>query len=211
MGFCLMQSPERDNHGPRDAGAIKDILARLSVTAPAIAETATRIYLAAKRPSHYSNQQLRAASVYASCRLFRVPRTLNDVASRCGVGTTFLGRCYMKVVQDAGVTMPVQDQAAYIPAIASRTGLDSRTELRAVEIVRAAVRLLLTEGKAPNGVAAAALYRAHLELHSGESHDPMTRVTQKDIAQAAGISEVTLRNRLRTFYRVADEPIQHSG
>ncbi len=197
-----MRSAE-DNDGREDpATAIRDILRRHAVTAPAVAETASEICLAAKKGRMrfgHSFRQIQAASVYASCRLFGVPRTLKEVASVCDLDFVPLASCYRRVVVGSGLTMPVQDPASYVSGISSRAGLDAPTERRAVEIVIAARRLRTTEGKAPTAVAAAALYMAYMELHPEESFDPGTRVTQMDIAEAAGISEVTLRNRLRTI------------
>ncbi len=50
-------------------------------------------------------------------------------------------------------------------------------------------------GKDPRGMAAAALYLA-CKIND-------VKATQKDIAYAAGTTEVTLRNRLRDLERVA--------
>jgi transcription initiation factor TFIIB len=196
-----MLSAEDDDHSEADA-AIRDITRRLGVTGPAAAETASQIYLAAKKGRirfGYSFRQIQAAAVYASCRLFGVPRTLKEVASVCDLDFIPLASCYRRVVEDAGLTMPIPDPASYVSGISSRAGLDGPTELRAIEIINAAKRLRTTEGKAPTAIAAAALYMAYMELHPEESLDPRTRVTQQDIAEAAGISEVTLRNRVRTI------------
>ena len=51
-------------------------------------------------------------------------------------------------------------------------------------------------GKDPRGIAAAALYLA-CKIRD-------ERCTQKDIAEAAGITEVTLRNRLKDLEKVID-------
>ncbi|MEM4391700.1 MAG: transcription initiation factor IIB, partial [Candidatus Nitrosotenuis sp.] len=52
-----------------------------------------------------------------------------------------------------------------------------------------ASRIEVSAGKDPMGLAAAALYLACVML--GENK------TQKDIAQAAGVTEVTIRNRYK--------------
>jgi transcription initiation factor TFIIB len=52
-------------------------------------------------------------------------------------------------------------------------------------------------GKDPRGMAAAALYMACKANDEG--------VTQKDIAYAAGTTEVTLRNRLRDLERLFED------
>jgi transcription initiation factor TFIIB len=210
-----MQPAKRDDHqeddNDEDAAEIREMLARLSVTGEAIAETALRIYLSVKRQPGHSHHELRAASVYASCRLFGVPRTLRDVSAACGMeDVVTLASRYRMVVEETGLTMPVPDPAGYVPRIASRAGLDSLTERRAIEILNSARRLRLTAGKMPEAVAAAALYSACLELGLGWSLDSKQGVTQTQIARAAGISEVTLRNRLWTIrYALDKEPAEN--
>jgi len=208
-----MKSAE-DNDGHEGADAtIKDILRMLTVTGPTAAETASQIYLAAKGRMRFGHslRQIRAASVYASCRLFGVPRTIKEVASACDLDLIPLAACYRRVIEDAGLTMPVQDPATYVSAISSRAGLDPPIERRAIEIINTAKRLRTAAGKAPTAVAAAALYMAYKELHPEESLDPRTRVTQLGIAEAAGVTEVTLRNRLRTIRYVMDKESAERG
>ena len=52
----------------------------------------------------------------------------------------------------------------------------------------------LTSGKGPMGIAAAVLYVATLINKE--------KKTQRDAAKAAGITEVTIRNRYKELYRV---------
>jgi transcription initiation factor TFIIB len=59
----------------------------------------------------------------------------------------------------------------------------------AVEILREAAKAKRTAGKDPMGLAAAALYIA--------CHICDEKRTQKNIADAAGVTEVTIRNRYK--------------
>ena len=64
-------------------------------------------------------------------------------------------------------------------------------------IQRARAEILkITVGKAPMGMAAAALYLAC--VMNGENR------TQKDIAHASGVTEVTIRNRYKELKRFLD-------
>jgi transcription initiation factor TFIIB len=58
-------------------------------------------------------------------------------------------------------------------------------------------------GKSPVGLAAAALYIA--SIMNGE------RVTQKDLAKAAGITEVTIRNRYKGLSKVLSLNVEENG
>jgi transcription initiation factor TFIIB len=77
----------------------------------------------------------------------------------------------------------------FIPSIANKLGLKRKTEKYAIEILQKAKENYGLAGKDPRGMAAAALYRACLENND--------KRIQKDVAAAAGTTEVTLRNRLR--------------
>ena len=87
--------------------------------------------------------------------------------------------------------MPIDDPTIYISKIASRTGLDQKTQNRAIEILREAKKANAVVGKLPVGLAAAALYIASI-MNSEEK-----RITQQELAEAAGVTEVTVRNRYK--------------
>jgi transcription initiation factor TFIIB len=67
--------------------------------------------------------------------------------------------------------------------------LGPQIQKEAIRIIREAVKKGLISGRGPTGVAAAALYIAAAK--HGE------RRTQKEVAEVAGVTEVTIRNRYR--------------
>ena len=77
----------------------------------------------------------------------------------------------------------------YIPRFASQLELSNKSEAKAIEIVNESKENGFTSGKGPQGVAAAALYISSIML--GE------RKSQKDVAEVAGVTEVTVRNRYK--------------
>jgi transcription initiation factor TFIIB len=83
--------------------------------------------------------------------------------------------------------MPIHDPLEYISKNAGKAGLSGEIKKKTNRKVREAKRRRLTIGKDPRGIAAAALY---ITCKLGGK-----KVTQKDIASAANITEVTLRNR----------------
>jgi transcription initiation factor TFIIB len=85
--------------------------------------------------------------------------------------------------------MPIDTPMKFVPSIASKLNIQRDTEQRAIQILAEAGKRRGLTGKDPRGLAAAALYMACNQ--NGE------RKIQKDIAIAAGTTEVTLRNRLR--------------
>jgi len=130
-----------------------------------------------------------AASVYAACRATETPRTLKDVATASGMKKKDVARCYRLLHRELEMRMPVTDPIKCVSRIASKAGLTERTQRRAVGILRKAIESRTSAGKDPMGLAAAALYVACVLENENK--------TQKDIAESAGVTEVTIRNRYK--------------
>ena len=77
----------------------------------------------------------------------------------------------------------------YIGRFSSALRLSPECQSRAIALLERAQNAELTSGRGPTGIAAASLYVSAL-LH-GE------RRTQREIADAAGVTEVTIRNRYK--------------
>ncbi len=130
-----------------------------------------------------------AASIYAACRDTETPRTLKDVAAVSNVKKKDIARCYRLLLKEMDLKMPVVDATKCVSRIASRSGLSEKTRRKALDILKKASETRTSAGKDPMGLAAAALYVAC--VMEGESK------TQKDVAEAAGVTEVTIRNRYK--------------
>jgi len=134
-----------------------------------------------------------AASVYAACRLTGTPRRLSEVSELAGLERKDVARCYRLLLRELDIKMPMTNPLPYLAKIAERCDVSGEAQILAVKILREAKRRGVSFGRDPTGLAAAALYIACLE--KGEP------ATQKDISNAAGITEVTLRNVYKTLER----------
>ena len=130
-----------------------------------------------------------AASIYAACRQSKVPRPLKEISKLSTREQAEVARTYRLLLRELRIKMPVDDPMKFIPSIASKLKIRRDTEQRAVDILRKARKVQGLTGKDPRGLAAAALYMACMDLDD--------RRIQKEVAEAAGTTEVTLRNRLR--------------
>ena len=135
--------------------------------------------------------EMMAAALYAACRNSEIPRTLKDVARVANINRKDLARSYRLLLKEMDMKMPVPDPAKSVAKIASRVNAGERTRRRALEILAKAKEMGVAAGKDPVGLAASALYVA--STLSGEEK------TQRDIAQAAGVTEVTIRNRYKSL------------
>src|SRR5215470_8249877 len=130
-----------------------------------------------------------AASLYAAFRDTETPRTLKDIAAVNNLDKKAVARDYRILLKEMDLTMPVADAAKNVNRIASKVGLSEKVARRAIGIVRMTEEREISAGKAPMGLAASALYLAG--VIEGEVK------TQKEIAEAAGVTEVTVRNRYK--------------
>jgi len=132
---------------------------------------------------------LLAAALYAACRDTETPRTLSEVSGEINIKRKEVSRFYRLLLRELDLKMPVVDPIKCVSKIASSVGLSEKTKRKAVTILKDATELQITAGKNAMGLAAAALYLSCVA--NGEEH------TQKDIAQASGVTEVTIRNRCK--------------
>jgi transcription initiation factor TFIIB len=164
---------------------------KLSIS-EAVTERAAYIYRKALDRSLVRGRSITlilAASLYAACRDREVPRTLKDVAAASNVKKKDIARSYRLLVKEMDLKMPVVDPAKCVTKIASRAKVSEKTQRRALQILFKAEQARISAGKDPMGLAASAIYVAcTLE---GES------ITQRDVANAAGVTEVTIRNRYK--------------
>ena len=95
------------------------------------------------------------------------------------------------LLKELDLKMPVVDSVSCIAKIASNAELSEKTKRCAINILKKARQNQVLAGKDPMGMAASALYLASLEMEEN--------VTQRTIALAAGITEVTVRNRCKSL------------
>ncbi len=157
-----------------------------------VEEEAARIYtLAVQRGlvRGRSMESVVAGSLYAACRRHDVPRTLDELSEASGIEKKEIGRTYRFVTRELGITILPSNPADYIARFSSSLKLSAETQSRAIEILEQAQKAELTSGRGPTGIAAAALYVSAL-IH-GEKR------TQREVADVAGVTEVTIRNRYK--------------
>jgi transcription initiation factor TFIIB len=132
-----------------------------------------------------------AASLYAACRKSGLPRSLREIAEASLVNRKDVARCYRLLLHELSFHMPISDPLTYVSKIAEKNGVSGKTQGAAIALLREARQKRAASGKDPMGMAAAALYIACLQNNE--------KITQKDIAEAAGVTEVTVRNRYKTL------------
>ena len=172
---------------------LERLSSHVSIT-PSIKEKAALIYRKALDKGLVRGRSINAitaASLYAACRESGTPRTLREISEASLVDKKDVARCYRLLIQEIRFSMPVADSLTYVSKIAQKNGISGRTQGAAITILAEAKRKRFAAGKDPMGLAAAALYIACLQQNE--------KITQKDIAEAAGVTEVTVRNRYKSL------------
>ncbi|MFX0055362.1 MAG: transcription initiation factor IIB [Promethearchaeota archaeon] len=159
-------------------------------------ETAALIYrkaLAKRLVRGRSIEAVVAASIYLACRIHRIPRRLDEVVAEAKIDRKQMGQAVRLVIYQVNVNVPLASAKDLIPRLSSDLGLEGRTMRKATEIVRRAKESRITIGKDPGGIAGAALYIAGILEED--------KRTQREIAKASRVTEVTIRNRYKELVR----------
>jgi transcription initiation factor TFIIB len=130
-----------------------------------------------------------AASLYAACRDAETPRTLKDVADASNVKRKDISRCYRLLHYELDLKIPVVDPINCIARISSKLEITEKAKRYAIKVLQEAQERKESAGKDPMGLAATALYMSCVK--NGVS------ITQREMAEAAGVTEVTIRNRYK--------------
>jgi transcription initiation factor TFIIB len=130
-----------------------------------------------------------AASAYAACRQCGVPRTLEDVAGVATVDRKEIGRTYRYLTRELSLQLMPNAPQDYVDYFCNQLNLSQQAKTKALDILRQADEHGMTSGRGPTSVAAAAVYIAAILC---DEHR-----TQQAVAEVAGVTEVTIRNRYK--------------
>lgn len=161
-----------------------------------VKETASIIYrkaLQANLIRGRSIEEMISAATYAAARQRHLPRTLDEIANHSRISKKELGRAYRLLISELKLKIPLADPINYVVRFASELGLSGVVSQEAREIVLRAKSERLAMGKDPVSLAAASIYIAGI-LHNQQ-------LTQQGIADIAGVTEVTIRNRYKELVK----------
>src|SRR3989344_4398921 len=161
-----------------------------------VEEESARIYTMAVQHNLVRGRSMEsvvAGALYAACRRHELPRTLDELSEASGIDKKEIGRTYRFITRELGIRILPSNPVDYIPRFASALKLNPGTQSKAVEILEKAQKEELTSGRGPTGIAAASLYVAALINNE--------KRTQREVADVAGVTEVTIRNRYKELLR----------
>ena len=164
-----------------------------------VRETAAMIYRKAVRQKLIRGRRIdgvTASVLYAACRQCNVPRTLDEISNVSNIKKKEIGRNYRNISRQLKLKLLPTTPQDYVSRFSNRLKLSSEVQEKTFEILKKAGREELTSGRGPTGLASAALYIA--SVLCGE------RRTQREVAEMAGVTDVTIRNRYKEIVRKLD-------
>jgi transcription initiation factor TFIIB len=171
-----------------ELGRVRDKLA----LSDAIIEKTAYIYRKAQEKRLIrgrSTSAILAAAIYIACREMGASRSLRDMVEITDIKRKVISRSYRLLITELGIKMPLVDPMKCIAKIANKAKVSEKTKRMAIDMMNDLTKKEMSAGKGPMGLAATVLYL------SGLSNSEY--VTQKEIAEAAGVTEVTIRNRVK--------------
>jgi transcription initiation factor TFIIB len=157
-----------------------------------VKKSAIRLYIEAFKKKLLRGRSINgmvAACLYFACRDKKIPRTLQEILDETSVNAKNVRRCYRTLIREMNLKAPSTDPISLIPRFITELGLDVDIENTTIKVLQSFISNFSTSGKDPKGLCAGALYLV--------SKKKDKRISQKEIANVVGVTEVTLRSRYK--------------
>ncbi len=158
----------------------------------AVIEKTAYIYRKAQRNRLVLGRSISAAllaAIYASCREMGIPRTLTEIARKSNVKRKSVAKCYRQLLLELDLMIPMADPMKCLTTVANKAKVSEKTKHHAINLMTTVIEYEISAGKDPMGLAATVIYASCVK--TGEMK------TQKEVANAADITDMTLRTRLK--------------
>ncbi|MEJ2250534.1 MAG: transcription initiation factor IIB [Candidatus Lokiarchaeota archaeon] len=161
-----------------------------------VKKSAIRLYIEAFKRKLLRGRSINgmvAACLYFACRQRKIPRTLQEILEQTSVSAKNVRRCYRTLIKELKLKAPSTDPISLIPRFIAELELNAESEKITIKILKAFSENFSISGKDPKGLCAGALYLV--------SKIRKKRISQKEIANLVGVTEVTLRSRYKELIK----------
>jgi len=136
-----------------------------------------------------SIEAIATGSLFAACRMERLPRHLEEFDAVARVEETDVKNAYKTLNRELNLATPPPLPQDFVAGIVNTVDADETLERRARQLAVSPEIDQVANGRSPSSVAAACLYQAHVE-HGKQR----IQITQVELAEAAFTTTVTLRS-----------------
>eukprot|EP00090_Calanus_glacialis_P046047 TRINITY_DN8847_c0_g1_i1.p1 TRINITY_DN8847_c0_g1~~TRINITY_DN8847_c0_g1_i1.p1 ORF type:complete len:317 (-),score=51.23 TRINITY_DN8847_c0_g1_i1:90-1040(-) len=144
-----------------------------------------------------SNSAISAACLYIACRQDGVPRTFKEIVAVSAVSKKEIGRVFKLILKAHDTNVELITTGDFMSRFCGTLSLARPIQKAATCIAQKAVDMDIVPGRSPISVTAAAIYMA-----TQASRD---KRTQKEIADIAGVADVTIRQSYKLMLTRAKE------
>ena len=172
----------------REIGKLVDVL-NLPDT---VKEEASRLYEKALEEGLIKGRRIErvsAALVYIVARNQRIPRTMKEISDEAGIDKRKLGQTYRYIAKELDLGISPVKPEDFLPRFSEELGVAGETQAQARQYILKARKENLLAGRSPGSIVAAAIYLA--------SQQRDQKLTQTEIADTVGVTEVTVRKGYR--------------
>jgi len=138
-------------------------------------------------------KEIAAASLYAACKQFNIPKTLNELSEVSDLSKKKIGKTYRLVLEELRYSPQILPISSYASRAINEFKKYGKIEELTYKILSAAKEARLSSGRDPVGLVAASIYIA--SLLTGE------RISQEELSKKLRRTEVTIRNRYKEMVR----------
>jgi transcription initiation factor TFIIB len=136
-----------------------------------------------------SGEVVVVASIYIALRESQSPISLREISKASNIRLNKIARIVRLVSMELDILIPLADLKRSVSKVGNTVGLSEKTKREAVDLISHIKEIEYSDGKKPMTIAATVLYLACIK--TGE------HVSQKEIAKAAGVTDVSIRNRVK--------------
>jgi transcription initiation factor TFIIB len=176
----------------REAFTLLDTLKDKLGLSDAVIENTAYLYRKAQQRKFLRGRSISGvvcAAIYIACRDLGISKTMKDIAAASNVKQKTIARVYRQLILEFDYKVPDIDPFKCVARVANNAKLAEKTKRQAIDIMHKVTENQISAGKDPMGLAASVLYMSC--IRTGQN------ISQKEISNVAGITEVTLRNRYK--------------
>lgn len=142
-------------------------------------------------------EKIATSVVFIVSRNQGIPRTMKEFSNASGISERELGKNYRYVAKEMDIDVSTVLPENFVPRYASKLELSGKAQADARNLILDAREEGLTSGRSPDGIAAAAIYMS--------AKDNDEKITQREIARIAGVTEVTIRKGTEQLGKIGED------
>ena len=134
-----------------------------------------------------------AACAYHVSKQEGIPITFQEILDETSVEESIVKKCYKIMVKKFNLTTPLTDPITLLPRYCAELDLNMEIENTTTRVLQSYIKKNSICGKDPKGITAGGIYLVAKLKNQ--------KISQKEIAQVTGVTEVTLRSRYKEIMK----------